>query len=60
MPKKVRQLTVRDGKILAYDDQQKKFFLVRLEPIDLEVLEKDEVLEVVKMALCHDTPDVVI
>jgi hypothetical protein len=60
MPKKIKQLTVRDGKVIAYDEQLRRFFLARLEPLDLEALDKDEVIEAVKMALCGDAPDAVV
>jgi hypothetical protein len=54
------QLTVRDGKVIAYDDQLKRFFLVKLEPLDLDTLEKDEVIEVVKLAVYGVEPDAVL
>jgi hypothetical protein len=60
MPGKIMQLTVRDGKVVAYDDQSKRLFLVKLEPLDLNALEKDELAEVVKFALCGGEPDAVI
>jgi hypothetical protein len=60
MPKKIKQLTVRDGKIVAYDDRSGCFFLVRLEPLDLAVLEKDEIIEVAEFALSGAEPDAVI
>jgi hypothetical protein len=60
MPKKIRQLTIRDGKIIAYDDRLKQFFLVELKPVDLETLEKDEVIEAVKLAVGKNAPDAVI
>jgi hypothetical protein len=60
MPKKIRQLTIRDGKIIAYDDRLKQFFLVKLEPIDMEALEKDELLEAVALALGSTEPDIII
>jgi hypothetical protein len=59
MPKKIVQLTVRDGKIIAYDDLSKQLFLVRLEPLELDTLEKDEMSEVIKSVLCG-VPDAVI
>lgn len=60
MPKKILQLTGHNGKIVAYDDRLKQIFLVKLEPLDLETLEKDEVIEVVRFALCGEEPDAVI
>jgi hypothetical protein len=60
MPKKIKKLTVRDGKIIAYDDQLKRFLLVKLEPLELEELEKDEMIEAVKLAVYGDEPDAVI
>jgi hypothetical protein len=60
MPKKIKQLTARDGKVIAYDDRLKRFFLVKLEPLDLEVLEKDEVIEAVGLAVYGVEPDAVI
>jgi hypothetical protein len=60
MPKNIVQLTAQDGKIVAYDDLLKRFFLVRLEPLELDTLEKDEVIELVKRAVCGGEPDAVI
>jgi hypothetical protein len=60
VPKKILQLTVRDGKVIAYDDLSKRFFLVKLAPLDLETLEKDEVIEAVKLAVGGVGPDAVI
>jgi hypothetical protein len=60
MPRKIKQLAAGDGKIVAYDDRVKRFFLVKLEPLDLEVLEKEEVIEAVKMVLCGEEPDAVV
>jgi hypothetical protein len=60
MPKTMKRLTTRDGKVVAYDDQTRQFFLVKLEPLDIAVLEKDEIVEAVKFALCGGEPDAVI
>jgi hypothetical protein len=60
MPKKILQLTVRDGKVIAYDDRLKQLFLVRLEPLDIKTLEKDEIIEVAELALSGAAPDAVI
>jgi hypothetical protein len=60
MPKKIVRLTVRDGKVIAYDDRSKQLFLVTLAPLDLDTLEKDEMAEVVKFAVCGGEPDMVI
>jgi hypothetical protein len=60
MPKKVARLTVRDGKVIAYDDRLKQFFLVKLEPLDLTTLEKDEIVEVAERLLSGAEPDAVI
>jgi hypothetical protein len=60
MPKKIKRLSARGGKIVAYDDQLRQFFLVKLEPLDLADLEKDEAVEAVRFALCGGAPDVVI
>lgn len=51
MPKKMAQLTVRDGKIIAYDDRFRRFFLVKLEPLALTTLEKDEIVEAAELLL---------
>jgi hypothetical protein len=50
MPKKIKHLTIRDGKIIAFDDTSKQWFLIRLEPLDLKALEKDELIEAVNLA----------
>jgi hypothetical protein len=60
MPKKIKQLTILDKKIVAYDEQSKQFFLVKLEPLNMESLEKDEIIETVKFALCGGETDAVI
>jgi hypothetical protein len=59
VPKKIKQLTVRDGKVIAYDERSKRFFLVKLEPLDIGVLEKDEVVEAARFALGDTDPDAV-
>jgi hypothetical protein len=59
VPKKIRQLTVRDGKIIVYDGLEQQFFLAKLEPLDIAALEKDELLEVVKLVLGDTGPGAV-
>jgi hypothetical protein len=51
MPKKLVRLTVRDGKVVAYDDNTRQWFLVRFEPLELGALEKDELIEAVEHVL---------
>jgi hypothetical protein len=51
MPKKLVRLTVRDGKVVAYDDKTGQWFLVEFKPLELEALEKDELIEAVKHVL---------
>jgi hypothetical protein len=60
MPKKIVQLTAGDRKLIAYDEHLKRFFLVRLEPLDLEALEKDEIIEAAEFALSGAEPDAAI
>jgi hypothetical protein len=60
VPKKLKQLDVRDGKIIAYDDRSRQFFLVKLERIELGALEKDEIIEAAKFALGETEPDAVV
>jgi hypothetical protein len=60
VPKKIYQLTVRDGKVVAYDDRSKGLFLVKLEPLDIDSLEKDEIIEIARRALSNAEPDAVI
>jgi hypothetical protein len=60
MPKKILQLTACDGKVIAYDDRSKQLFLVKLEPLDIQTLEKDELIEVAEFALSSAEPDAVI
>jgi hypothetical protein len=60
MPRKIVQLTSRDRKVIAYDDRSKRFFLAKLEPLDLTTLEKDEIIEAAERLLSGDEPDAVI
>jgi hypothetical protein len=57
MPKKIAQLTERDGKVIAYDDRARQFFLAELEPLDLTTLEKDGIIEAAGLALSGAAPD---
>jgi hypothetical protein len=59
MPKKILQLTARDGKIIAYDDRPERLFLARMEPLDIKALEKDELIEVAEFAPGGAEPDAV-
>jgi hypothetical protein len=60
MPKKVKRLTVRDGKIIAFDELSKQWFLVTLEPLKLDQLEKDELLEAMDLVLYDTSEDRII
>jgi hypothetical protein len=51
MPKRILQLTTNDEKILAYDDLSGRFFLMKLEPFNIKMLNKDELAEVVDIVL---------
>jgi hypothetical protein len=60
MPNKIWQLTAGDGKVVAYDDRLGQFFFVTFKPLELETLEKDELVEMVKFVLCGGEPDAVV
>jgi hypothetical protein len=51
MPKKIARLTVRDGKVVAYDDQTRQWFLAEFKPLELADLEKEEIIEAVNCVL---------
>jgi hypothetical protein len=60
MPKKMIQLTVRDKKLLAYDERSDQLFLVTMEPIDIETLEKNEITEIARFVMRGAESDAVI
>jgi hypothetical protein len=60
VPKKILQLTVRDGKSVAYDDRTGQWFLVGFEPLELADLEKEEIIEAVNRVLGRSGPGSVV